>query len=161
MLSETIIEDVRAVPGNHKTSYTAQATKRALCGRLASFVRLVDVLVANAMHSLALESLSFLVSYMKRLADQGLDSTPLPSGSRESLDLRRHSTIEIDGKVVVLRRPTIQRRTTHFQPKQEQPERPDTTPLFKVSGQVLVLLSTAQDCVVVHAVACFILAHFR
>ena len=137
MPADILQEDPRAVPGHHKASYTAQANKRALCTRLTSFIRLVDVLVADAMHSLALESVTFLFNFLRSL-DLTILGSDAPLGARQSFgaaDPRRHSVIDVNGCTVLLRRPTVQRNKLPggFQPKGvEQNDGTDTTPLFQV-----------------------------
>lgn len=51
-------------------SFTDQGKKRSLCLRLSSFIRLVDMLLASAMQSLAVESVAYLRSCLKRVRDK-------------------------------------------------------------------------------------------
>lgn len=123
-------------------TYTQQAAKRSRCQRLTSFIRLVDLLVANAMHSLDRESVEFLQQHLGTLersswvdaahaeeaeADAvdedeaeakehraGADKTS--SAADAKMELRDHiSTVQLgDGQHLAVRRP--QRRRSGFQP---------------------------------------------
>ena len=53
-------------------AFTDQARKRTACARLTHFVRLVDILVANAMQALAVESIGFLRSHLGELRAQSI-----------------------------------------------------------------------------------------
>lgn len=130
MLTDGEVADPRSVPGHHKASYTAQATKRQLCARLTAFVRLVDALVANAMHSLAAESVQFLFDTLRAL-DLTLDT----GGDLDPAEMaRRHSVLTIDGATVVLRRPTVQKK----QMTQQQSRGDEPVPLFKVLSCTMI-----------------------
>ncbi len=120
---DTEVEDARAVPGLHKASYTAQANKRALCSRLTAFVRLVDALLANAMHSLAVESVQYLFGYMRSL------DLVVANGNAND-DARHHSIVTVDGETIMLRHPPNARKNPNFQPKAD--DKSDAAPLFKV-----------------------------
>lgn len=45
-------------------TYTEHGQKRAICVRLANFLRLVDFLIANAMQALAVDSLAYLRDHL-------------------------------------------------------------------------------------------------
>lgn len=47
-----------------KMTYTEQANKRANCRRLTNFIRLMDYLIINTMHSLAVNSVSTLLAHI-------------------------------------------------------------------------------------------------
>ena len=52
------------VEQQEKMTYTEQANKRAHCRRLTSFIRLADYLIVHTMHTLAVNSVSTLLSYL-------------------------------------------------------------------------------------------------
>jgi len=59
--------DEAAAGADEAMPFTDQARKRDQCGRLTHFIRLVDMLVANAMQALAVESLGFLRDHLGAL----------------------------------------------------------------------------------------------
>ncbi|EGD81584.1 dynein heavy chain 6 [Salpingoeca rosetta] len=90
----------RAADANAKMTYTEQARKRANCIRLAAFLRLIDMLVANAMQQLSVESVGFLRHYLEHLRDDSVAAAG-PADEGDDSEAKRKAALAHQGSIIL------------------------------------------------------------